>query len=79
MILVYAVIIVTIGFVVGFWLGRDYEKNSMLEGVVGVTSHINQYNDAVEIVSYYYSEEAYNEEVRRLKEQGIEVRDDEDE
>lgn len=59
-------------YFLGFYLGRKYEQAEITEGVVGVLASINKYNDHVETVTYYYSQAAYDEKIKELKEQGEE-------
>lgn len=59
-------------YFVGFLLGRKYEKDSILEDVYGVLSQINKNDMTVDSVTYYYTKEAYDTEVKRIKELGEE-------
>lgn len=59
-------------YVIGFFLGIKYERDSVLDDTVGVLAEINKYNHEVEAVTYYYSEEAYNKKIQQLKEDGEE-------
>lgn len=59
-------------YFVGFLLGRKYEKDSILEDVYGVLSQINKNDMTVDSVTYYYTKEAYDAEVKRIKELGEE-------
>lgn len=57
-------------YIVGFMLGRKYEKDAIMDGVYGVLSQINKSDMAVDSVTYYYSKEAYDTEIERIKELG---------
>ena len=59
-------------YIIGFLLGRKYEKDRILEGVYGVLSQINKTNFEVDSVTYYYSKDAYDAELKKLKELGEE-------
>lgn len=59
-------------YTIGFLLGRKYEKDSIMDGVYGVLSQINKNDMVVDSVTYYYTKEAYDEEIKRLKELGEE-------
>lgn len=59
-------------YIIGFLLGRKYEKDSIMDGVYGVLSQINKNDMVVDSVTYYYTKEAYDEEIKRLKELGEE-------
>ena len=59
-------------YIIGFFLGRKYEKDSFLENVYGVMSQINKSSMAIESVTYYYTKEAYQDHMRKLKEIGEE-------
>lgn len=77
LIIMCAVVLATIIFIVAFWLGKDCEKHSLIDDSVGVMAHLNKYTDEVEKVIYYYSIEAYDEDLIKLKESEVEVLDDE--
>jgi hypothetical protein len=70
--------IATITFIVAFLLGRDYEKHEFLDETVGVMVHYNKDTDDIEKVIYYYSNQAYDEDMRSIKEEGIEVQENEE-
>jgi hypothetical protein len=55
---------------IGFFLGKKYEKDKMLDGVYGVLSTINKTDLVVDSVTYYYNKEAYDKKVAELKECG---------
>ena len=57
-------------YIIGFFLGRKYEKDSVVDGVIGVLAEIDKHSQAVESVTYYYSEDAYQNKVKELKETG---------
>lgn len=57
-------------YVVGFFLGRKYEKDLMLDGVYGVLSQVNKEDLQVDSITYYYTKEAYDEKIKELKELG---------
>ena len=57
-------------YIVGFFLGRKYEKDAILDGVYGVLSQINKTDFQVDSVTYYYTKEAYDEKVKELRESG---------
>lgn len=59
-------------YIIGFLLGRKYERDSVLDGTVGVLAEFNKYNHQVESVTYYYSLEAYEGKIKQLKEDGEE-------
>ena len=59
-------------YIIGFFLGRKYEKDEMMDEVVGVLAEINKTTNQVETVTYYYSEKAYNDKIKYLKEVGEE-------
>lgn len=59
-------------YIIGFLLGRKYEKDAIMDGVYGVLSQINKSDMVVDSVTYYYTKEAYDEEIKRLKELGEE-------
>ena len=79
MITITLIIFMTIVFAIAFWLGKDYEKKSILENTVGVMAHFNKYTDEIEKVVYYYSKEAYDEDMAVMKQEGIEVVNNEEE
>ena len=54
---------------IGFWLGKKYQLDDIMNGVYGVLSQIDQTSLTVDSVTYYYSKEAYDKEVQRLKEE----------
>lgn len=55
-------------YIIGFLLGRKYEKDTILDGVHGVLSQINKDDLQVDSVTYYYSKEAYDIAVKTIKE-----------
>ena len=55
-------------YIVGFLLGRKYEKDAILDGVYGVLSQVNSSNSQVDYVTYYYTKEAYDIAVKAVKE-----------
>ena len=59
-------------YIIGFLLGRKYEKDNILDGVYGVLSQVNKNDLQIDSVTYYYTKEAYDEEIKRLKELGEE-------
>jgi hypothetical protein len=61
---------VFIVYFIGFFIGRKYEKHKTTEGVIGVMAQINENNEKVESVTYFYSEDAYQEQVEELKNKG---------
>ena len=63
-------------YIVGFLLGRKYERDSILDETVGVMAQINKTNDEVESVTYFYSQTAYNTKIQELKDNGEEYYDD---
>lgn len=60
-------------YIIGFLFGRHYEKDYIMEGVYGVMSKMDKDTMEIASVTYYYSEEAYNAEVKELKEKGKNV------
>ena len=63
---------VVVLYIIGFFLGRKYERDAIMDGVYGVLSQINKNDMIVDSVTYYYTKEAYDEEIKRLKELGEE-------
>ena len=59
---------VVVLYIIGFFLGRKYERDAIMDGVYGVLSQINKNDMIVDSVTYYYTKEAYDEEIKRLKE-----------
>ena len=59
-------------YVAGILIGRKLEKDKVINGVVGVLAEINKNNSEIESVTYYYSEQAYDDKVKELKENGEE-------
>ena len=59
-------------YIIGFLLGRKYEKDSILDGVYGVLSQVNKNDLQIDSVTYFYTQEAYDAEVKRIKELGEE-------
>ena len=57
-------------YIIGFLLGRKYERDAILDGVYGVLSQVDKEDLQVDSVTYYYSKEAYEKEVQRLKDLG---------
>ena len=57
-------------YVVGFFLGRKYEKDYIIDGVVGVLAEVNKDSDEVESVTYYYSKARYDAKISELQENG---------
>jgi hypothetical protein len=51
-------------------MGRKYEKDAMVDGVYGVLSQVNKTDLQVDSVTYYYTKEAYDAEVERIKNLG---------
>ena len=64
------VISLLVVYILGFFLGRKFEKDSVVDGVIGVLAEIDKNSQNVESVTYYYSEEAYQNKVKELKETG---------
>ena len=63
-------------YILGFLLGKKYEKDKMLDGVFAVLSEVNKNDMMVDSVTYYYSEEAYEAKIKELKEKGEEYYDE---
>ena len=63
-------------YIIGFFLGRKYERDKVLDGVYAVLSEVNKYDMMVDSVTYYYSKEAYEEKIKELKEKGEEYCDE---
>lgn len=59
------------GCLIGFFCGKKYEKDSILDGAVGVIADIDKANEDVLAVTYYYSQEAYDHYIKELKENGV--------
>ena len=57
-------------YIIGFFLGRKYEKDYIVDGVVGVLAEVNKESDEVESVTYYYSKTRYDAAIAELKENG---------
>lgn len=72
----FIIIGVGILYTVGFFLGRKYERDKVLDGVYAVLSEVNKYDMMVDSVTYYYSKEAYDEKIKELKEKGEEYYDE---
>lgn len=70
--MIITLIIMIVMYIVGFLLGRKYEKDSIMNGVYGVLSQINQSDMVVDSVTYYYTKEAYDEKIKEIKELGEE-------
>lgn len=63
-------------YILGFFLGRKYEKDKILDGVCAVVSEVNKHDMMVDSVTYYYNEEAYDAKIKELKENGKEYYDE---
>lgn len=63
-------------YIVGFFLGRQYEQDSILDKTVGVMAQINKTNNEVESITYFYSKTAYDTKIQELKDNGEEYYDD---
>ena len=70
--MILMIIGVVVLYIIGFFLGRKYERDAIMDGVYGVLSQINKNDMIVDSVTYYYTKEAYDEEIKRLKELGEE-------
>lgn len=68
----WLIIVGILMYTIGFFLGRKYERDSVLEETVGVLAQINKHTLNVESVTYYYSKEAYDKQLKQLKENGEE-------
>jgi hypothetical protein len=64
-----------ISYFAGFFVGRKYEKDSFINKAYGVLAEIDKNNQEVESVTYYYSERAYEDKIRQLKESGVDYRE----
>lgn len=70
--MILKIIGVVVLYIIGFFLGRKYERDAIMDGVYGVLSQINKNDMIVDSVTYYYTKEAYDEEIKKLKELGEE-------
>lgn len=57
-------------YVIGFFLGRKYEKDDFMSYVYGVTYEFDKRRNSIDSITYYYNEQAYNDKIKSLKEQG---------
>ena len=57
-------------YIIGFALGRKYEKDKILDGTVGVLAEVDKTSNLIDSVTYYYSKEAYDDKIKQLKENG---------
>ena len=58
-------------YITGLLIGRKLEKNKICNGLVGYVAEVNESNKQLESVTYYYSEDAYNQKLKELKENGV--------
>ena len=61
-----------LSYIIGFLLGRKYEKDNILDGVYGVLSKVNKNDLQIDSITYFYTQEAYDEAIKRIKETGEE-------
>lgn len=67
-------------YIIGFLLGRKWEKDKIMDGVYGVVSQVNKNDLMVDSVTYYYTKEAYDKVVEEFKQNGEEfLEEDNDE
>ena len=59
-------------YIIGFLLGRKCGMDTFTQGVYGVMSKINKFDKHVDSITYYYSKEAYQEELQQIKDLGME-------
>ena len=69
-IFIITLIIAIVLYIIGFFLGRKYESDDFMRRVYGVTYEFDKYKGTVDSVTYYYSQQAYDNKVKILKEQG---------
>lgn len=63
-------IIAIVLYIIGFFLGRKYESDDFMRHVYGVTYEFDKHKGTVDSVTYYYNQQAYDNKVKILKEQG---------
>jgi hypothetical protein len=68
--MILMIIGVVVLYIIGFFLGRKYERNAIMDGVYGVLSQINKDDLQVDSVTYYYTKKAYDEKIKELRESG---------
>ena len=68
--MILMIIGVVVLYIIGFFLGRKYERDAIMDGVYGVLSQINKDDLQVDSVTYYYTKEAYDEKIKELRESG---------
>lgn len=65
-------------YIIGFLLGRKWEKDKIMDGVYGVVSQVNKNDLMVDSVTYYYNKEAYDKVVEEFKQNGEEFLEEDD-
>ena len=71
--MVITLIIMVVIYIIGFFLGRKYERDVVMDGVYGVLSQVDASNSQVDSITYYYTKASYDAEVKRIKELGEEI------
>ena len=72
---VITLIIAIAVYFIGFWIGKVYERSRFYEDSVGMILRTNKETHDIESITYYYTDEAYEDDVAQLREKGVPFHD----
>lgn len=75
MTLITLIIAIAVYFI-GFWIGKIYERSQIYQDSIGVMVKTNKETRDIESITLYYTHEAYEDDIARLKEEGVPCDDD---
>lgn len=75
MTLITLIIAIAVYFI-GFWIGKIYERSQIYQDSIGVMVKTNKETRDIESITFYYTHEAYEDDIARLKEEGVSLDDD---
>lgn len=71
--MIWILVGVAIGmYILGFFLGRKYERDELYDSSVGVLVKFDKTSDEIDSITFYYSQEVYDDTIKQLKDSGDE-------
>lgn len=67
---IWLLIVAAIFYIAGFLLGRKYEKDYIFEDVYATLVQVNKASEITEILTLFYTKEAYDQTIEKLNEEG---------
>ena len=69
--MILTVLVIATVYFIGVWIGKSYERSRIYGGSIGVILRTNKETRNVESITFYYTDEAYEDDVAQLREKGV--------